>query len=319
MTQHFHGVIPPVVTPLTADGQLDLSSFRRSLDRMITAGVHGVFTLGSSGEVAFSTDGRRKDIIEAVMKIVDGRVPVFVGCIDTETDRVIEHAIEAEKLGASAIVATAPFYALGGLPEIERHFRLIHEAVPELPLFAYDIPVCVHVKLSNDMLIRLGRDGVLTGVKDSSNDDVAFRFLMEANADAGHPLTLLTGQEIVVDGAYMAGADGSVPGLGNVECTGYVRMWNAYQSGDWETVRAEQAKLARLMAIVNVTQGVSGFGAGVGAFKTAMALLGVFDTNQMPNPVLPLQGENVAAIARVLVDCGMELKRTPAEVSASTR
>lgn len=96
MTQHFHGVIPPVVTPLTADGQLDLSSFQRSLDRMITAGVHGVFTLGSSGEVAFSTDGRRKDIIEAVMKIVDGRVPVFVGCIDTETDRVIEHAIEAE-------------------------------------------------------------------------------------------------------------------------------------------------------------------------------------------------------------------------------
>ena len=148
------------------------------------------------------------------------------------------------------------------------------------------------------MLIRLGRDGVLTGVKDSSNDDVAFRFLVDTNADAGHPLTLLTGQEIVVDGAYMAGADGSVPGLGNVECTGYVRMWNAYQSGDWETVRAEQAKLARLMA---------------------MALLGVFDTNQMPNPVLPLQGENVAAIARVLVDCGMELKRTPAEVSASTR
>ena len=203
MTQHFHGVIPPVVTPLTADGQLDLSSFRRSLDRMITAGVHGVFTLGSSGEVAFSTDGRRKDIIEAVMKIVDGRVPVFVAASIPRPTVLSNMPLRPKKLGASAIVATAPFYALGGLPEIERHFRLIHEAVPELPLFAYDIPVCVHVKLSNDMLIRLGRDGVLTGVKDSSNDDVAFRFLVDANADAGHPLTLLTGQEIVVDGAYM--------------------------------------------------------------------------------------------------------------------
>ncbi|RRN57463.1 dihydrodipicolinate synthase family protein, partial [Caulobacter sp. 602-1] len=92
----------------------------------------------------------------------------------TETNRVIEHAKEAKELGASAIVATCPFYALGGLPEIERHFRLIHEAVPELPLFAYDIPVCVHTKLPGGLLVKLGQEGVLAGVKDSSNDDVAF-------------------------------------------------------------------------------------------------------------------------------------------------
>ncbi len=245
-------------------------------------------------------------------------MPVFVGCIDTETNRVIEHAKEAKELGASAIVATCPFYALGGLPEIERHFRLIHEAVPELPLFAYDIPVCVHTKLPGGLLVKLGQEGVLAGVKDSSNDDVAFRFLVDDNAKAGHPLTLLTGQEVVVDGAYMAGADGSVPGLANVEATGYVRMWKATEAGDWATVKKEQDWLAALMRIVTVPQGVAGFGSGVGAFKTAMALLGVFDTNQMPNPVLPLKGENVKRIAAVLEECGMTLARTPEEVSAST-
>ena len=136
MAEKFHGVIPPVVTPLTADGEVDVVSFERSLNRMIEAGVDGLFTLGSSGEVAFSTDKRRREIIETVMRIVDGRVPVLVGCIDTETNRVIEHAKEAKELGAAAIVATAPFYALGGMAEVERHFRLIHEAVPDLPLFA---------------------------------------------------------------------------------------------------------------------------------------------------------------------------------------
>lgn len=318
MTTQFRGVIPPVVTPLTASGEVDKASFVRSINRMIDAGVDGLFTLGSSGEVAFSTDARRREIIETVMNAVDGRVPVLVGCIDTETNRVIEHAKAAEELGASAIVATCPFYALGGMEEVGRHFRLIHDAVPDLPLFAYDIPVCVHTKLPGDLLVRLGKDGVLAGVKDSSNDDVAFRFLADDNAKAGHPLTLLTGQEVVVDGAYMAGADGSVPGLANVEADGYVRMWNAAETGDWDAVRKEQDRLSALMRIVTVPQDVAGFGAGVGAFKTAMALLGVIDTNQMPDPVLPLKDENVKRIAAVLRECGMELARTPDEVSAST-
>ena len=176
----------------------------------------------------------------------------------------------------------------------------------------------MHTKLPGGLLVKLGQEGVLAGVKDSSNDDVAFRFLVDDNAKAGHPLTLLTGQEVVVDGAYMAGADGSVPGLANVEATGYVRMWKATEAGDWATVKKEQDRLAALMRIVTVPQGVAGFGSGVGAFKTAMALLGVFDTNQMPNPVLPLKGENVKRIAAVLEECGMTLARTPEEVSAST-
>lgn len=316
MDSRFRGVFPPVVTALDADGNLDETSFERSINRMIDAGVNGLFVLGSSGEVAFSTDERRRQIIEAAVRIIDHRVPLLVGCIDTETRRVIEHARVAQALGADAIVATAPFYALGGQAEIERHFRLIHEAV-DLPLFAYDIPVCVHTKLQADMLIRLGLDGVLTGVKDSSNDDVSFRFLVDSNKRAGHPLVLLTGQEVVVDGAYMAGADGSVPGLANVEASAYVRMWQAYENGDWSTVRKEQDFLADLMRIVLVPQGVQGYAAGVGAFKTAMALLGIFDTNQMPEPVLSLRGENVERIASVLKRAGLELKRNVEEVSAS--
>lgn len=66
-TQKFTGVIPPVVVPDTEDHQLDVASFERSINRMIDAGVDGLFFLGSSGEVVFSTDERRRQIIaEAV-------------------------------------------------------------------------------------------------------------------------------------------------------------------------------------------------------------------------------------------------------------
>ncbi len=298
------GVIPPVVTPLTASGDYDYESFARNANRMIDAGVHGLFAMGSSGEVAFSTSERRDEVTSAAVEVAAGRVPVVVGVIDMQTTRVIEHAQRAQELGAAGIVATAPFYALGGEAEVERHFRVIADNI-DLPLYAYDIPVCVHTKLGVNMLMRLGEEGVLAGIKDSSGDDVSFRILSIKNRDAGSPLALLTGHEVVVDGAYMSGADGSVPGLANIDPHGYVRQWDAYQRGDWDAVREEQDRLVRLMMITQVVEGVAGFGAGVGAFKTALNLMGIFETNNMPEPVTSLTGSNVEAIAKVLAEAGL--------------
>ena len=300
----FSGVVPPVVTPDTPDHQLDVVSFERSINRLIEAGVDGLFFLGSSGEVVFATDERRDQIVREAVRIVDHRVPVLVGIIDTETERVLEHGRRALALGVDALVATAPFYALGGPADVEEHFRILHQEL-DAPLFAYDIPVCVHTKLPWKMLARLGAEGVLAGVKDSSGDDVSFRYLVQENEKNGHPLTLLTGHEIVVDGALLSGADGSVPGLANVEPEGYVRMWKAAQEGNWAEVKREQDRLNEISHIFDVTSGVQGYGAGVGAFKCALNLMGIFDSDQMPRPVKPLDGQNREAIKQVLVANGL--------------
>ncbi|MDU6384345.1 MAG: dihydrodipicolinate synthase family protein, partial [Eggerthella sp.] len=168
----FRGVIPPVVIPLTEKRQLDLEALERSINRMIDAGVDGLFFLGSSGEVAFLTDAQRYHVLQEAIAMVHGRVPVLTGIIDMETMRVVDQAKRATGYGVDALVATAPFYALGGPKEVERHFRAIREHT-DLPLFAYDLPACVHTKLDPTMLVRLGEDGVLQGVKDSSGDDVS--------------------------------------------------------------------------------------------------------------------------------------------------
>ena len=300
----FSGVVPPVVTPDTPDHQLDVVSFERSINRLIEAGVDGLFFLGSSGEVVFATDERRDQIVREAVRIVDHHVPVLVGIIDTETERVLEHGRRALALGADALVATAPFYALGGPADVEEHFRILHQEL-DTPLFAYDIPVCVHTKLPWKMLARLGAEGVLAGVKDSSGDDVSFRYLVQENEKNGHPLTLLTGHEIVVDGALLSGADGSVPGLANVAPEGYVRMWKAAQEGNWAEVKREQDRLNEISHIFDVTSGVQGYGAGVGAFKCALNLMGIFDSDQMPRPVKPLDGQNREAIKQVLIANGL--------------
>ncbi|MFQ6485143.1 dihydrodipicolinate synthase family protein [Brachybacterium epidermidis] len=302
------GVVPPLLTPLTAEGDLDVSSLERLIEHHIDAGVDGLFVLGSSGEVAFFEDAMRDRVLREAVRIIGGRVSVLAGVIDTQTRRVIEHVKRAREIGVDAFVATAPFYAITGPEEVENHFRAIKQAA-QLPVFAYDIPVCVHLKLGADILVRLGAEGVIDGVKDSSGDDVSFRRLVSLNKLAGAPLTLLTGHEMVVDGSYLAGADGSVPGLGNVDPAGYVRMDRAAQAGDWDTVQKEQDKLAALFEIVFQPVGKVGPAAGVGAFKTALWLMGILDTNTMSAPMTALEGENVDRIREVLTALDVDVVR----------
>ena len=90
-TQPVKGVVPPVLTPLNGDYSIDTSTLKRHTERLIKAGVHGLFVLGSSGEVAFLTREQRREVIAAVIEQAQGRVPVIAGVIDMTTPRVIEH------------------------------------------------------------------------------------------------------------------------------------------------------------------------------------------------------------------------------------
>lgn len=298
------GVVPPVVTPLTDSGDLDVASLERILARMLEAGVDGVFALGSTSEVAFFDDAMRDRVLAAVTGIVAGQVPVLAGAIETQTARVLDRVRDASKHRVDGFVVTAPFYAITGPEETGRHYRLIGAQAPA-PVWAYDIPVSVHSKLDSELLVALGVEGVIAGVKDSSGDDISFRRLALLNRAAGGPLTLFTGHEAVVDGAYLSGADGSVPGLANVDPYGYVRLHRAAVGGDLEAMRAEQDRLAALFEIVRQPIDRVGPAAGVGSFKTALRELGVISTNVMSEPMSPIDGEAVGRIRSILADAGL--------------
>lgn len=302
----YSGVVPPVVTPLTEAGEVDVASLERLVAHLLGAGCHGLFALGSSGETVYLTDAQRDVALEVIVRTTAGQVPVIAGCIEPTTRRVIDRVAAAERLGADAVVATAPFYTLVGPHEVERHFRAI-AAASSLGVLAYDIPVCVHVKLAADLQLRLARDGVLVGVKDSSGDDVSFRQLTVAVREEGLDYALLTGHEVVVDGMLLGGADGVVPGLGNVDPAGYVRLHDAAARGDWAAARAEQDRLVRLFRVVDAADPATTQGStrGVGGFKTALQLLGVIDTNQVSLPMRPLDATETARVRGVLESAGL--------------
>lgn len=290
------GIIPPVVTPLTADGTVDTPSLERLVNHQIEAGVTGLFALGSSGETAYLTPDQQQTVLETTVGAAAGRVPVLAGAIETTTNRVIERALVAQKAGAEAIVATAPFYTRTHATELPVHFRSIAEAI-DVPLLAYDVPVCVHTKLPGQLLLDLAAEGVLAGIKDSSGDDVGLRQLI-LGAEELPDFAVLTGHEVVVDGMLLGGADGAVPGLANVDPHGYVRLHEAAARGDWAAARAEQDRLARLFRLVDAVEPgtASGTTGGLGGFKTALALLGLIDS---PTVSPPMRAHTEAETARV--------------------
>ncbi|MDO5643609.1 MAG: dihydrodipicolinate synthase family protein [Paracoccus sp. (in: a-proteobacteria)] len=300
----FHGIIPPIVTPLNADGTVNHADLENLVAHLIDAGVDGLFPLGSTGQVAYLTDADRLAIIETVARVAAGRVPVIAGAIELTAPRVAEAAQALLAAGADAIVATAPVYAISDEGEIADHFRQIRGAI-DAPLFAYDIPVRVHRKLSPRLLVDLGAEGVITGVKDSSGDDVGFRRLIEMNRAAGQPLALFTGHETLVDAMALIGADGAVPGLANVDAAPYVRLWKAAKSGDIAAAMAEQDHLNRLFEIVFLARGRSGDAAGVGAFKAAMAALGLISSDAMTRPLKTLDAATLEGIRGILRDVGL--------------
>lgn len=298
------GIIPPVLTPFAPDGSVDLASLDRLVDHLVDGGVHGLFALGSSGQVAYLTDAERDLVLERIVQRVDGRVPVLAGVPDFTARRIAEHARRAEQLGVSAVVVTAPLYALNDASEVADHFRMVAASV-SVPVIAYDVPVRTHLKLPATLLAQLGAEGVIAGVKDSSGDDVAFRRLVAANRKAGSSLDLSTGHEVMVDGMLLLGADGAVPGLANVDPAGYVRLFDAAHRGDWDAALEEQERLARLFEIAFVPQGRSGDAGGIGAFKAACALLGVIDSPTMPAPLQGLTHADTDAIAAILREVGL--------------
>lgn len=300
------GIIPPLSTPLTADGQVDTASLERLVEHLLGAGVHGLFVLGSTGEVAFLTDAQRGEVIETVVRAAAGRAPVIAGLIDMTTPRVLEHLRQAEELGADAVVATAPFYTRTHPAEIARHFRLI-AAASSLPVIAYDIPVSVHTKLSTSLLLELAAEGSIVGVKDSSGDDAGLRALILGARERGIDLAVLTGSELTTDSALASGAAGAVPGLGNVDPEGYVRLWDAVRSGNLDAARTEQERLFALFELVNAARDdrMGAASSALGAFKAALQLRGVIDCARTADPYLPLEQDEIEHVREHLVAAGL--------------
>ncbi|MGB3328957.1 MAG: dihydrodipicolinate synthase family protein, partial [Thermomicrobiales bacterium] len=174
------------------------------------------------------------------------------------------------------------------------------------PVMAYDIPSAVQTKIDRASLRTLAQAGAIVGLKDSSGQEANFRGVLLDNADLPD-FRVFTGSELMVDVALSLGAHGCVPGLGNVDPVGYVRLYDAVMAGDLAAARAEQDRLYGLFSIVSVAKRpeIGHSAAAWGSFKAALVARGVIAQATATAPMSALTEDELATIASIVKAAGL--------------
>jgi 4-hydroxy-tetrahydrodipicolinate synthase len=279
----FNGIIPPIVTPLTSEGDVDVASLKRLVRYTVDGGVDGLWVLGATGQFHTLTERQRSVVTETAIQEVNGKVPVLIGCIDSGSERCIERAKLAEASGADAIFATAPIYDKVTQVEVLTHFRRIRECV-DIPLLAYDASYATQTPMEISTVVALAEEGTLVGIKDSA-DFADFPHLL---AQLRHlpDFSVLTGHTCLADAAFLLGASGCVPTLGNVLPATYAKIRAAALRGDWAAARSFQNEAVSLHNVMRCWEpaGISIVAKSLGLLKTSLRILGVIACS---NPGLP--------------------------------
>jgi 4-hydroxy-tetrahydrodipicolinate synthase len=247
MTAAFSGIIPPMLTPLTPDEQIDGPAVERLVNFLIGHGVHGLFILGSIGEGAFLRAAAKRDLVEATVAAAAGRVPVLVGVLECSSARVIEEMGRLTHPGVAAYVVTTPYYYGGfGPQDLAAHFAAVAKAADK-PVLAYNIPQNTHVSMKADTMRALAEVPNIVGIKDSGGDWFEDQLLLLGPRTPG--FAIFQGNQAYAGVSLLAGANGLVPGHANVWPDLLVGMYDAARRQDPAAVWAAQAHLNALMTL----------------------------------------------------------------------
>lgn len=239
------GILVPVVTPCTRKGEIDSEGLLAVVDDMMSAGVGGIFVLGSTGRGPWFPLSTQQVICRTVVDHLGPGNPVFAGCMAMGIEDMVGKAEALADAGAGVAVVTAPPYFSYTQDEVESIFLAVADRSP-IPLLIYDIPAFAGMKLETRPLLRLADHENVIGIKDSSADLERFRGLCEMFADRDDFL-LLQGKEHILAPSLADGASGFVVSLIHILPTPFVQLFKAARAGDQATADDLQDRIARLM------------------------------------------------------------------------
>ncbi|HXN00294.1 MAG TPA: dihydrodipicolinate synthase family protein [Candidatus Dormibacteraeota bacterium] len=305
----FHGIFCPMLTPLNHDETIDQASMRRLIDFLIDGGVHGIWVMGTTGEFAVLPETERARAVALTVEHVAGRVPVIANVGDSSTGLALRHARHAVQAGADALACTPPHYYLHSMDEVITHYRALKVAFPDTPLFIYNIPQTVKVKMTLAATLQLAREGTASGIKDSQNDLQWFRALATAICEERREsdFRLFLGTRTLIDVGVVAGAHGAIPANSNVVPRACVMAYESAVAGDWAGARAAQALATRYDDLAEVARGGSANAATLSSLKHVLRSWGIVDDPTVARPSRSLTPDEVAELNRRL----QSLPRTP--------
>jgi len=260
------GIGPAMLTAFDGDGKVNEEVMTDIVDFCIDSGCKMLFAVSSVGEFVHMEMDEACHLMSVVKKASKGRVPVLAGVTASHFEKSIEFAKYAREIGCEGIVCSPPYYYTVTQSIIERHYELLAEAVPDMSIVMYNIPL-FSTPLSYDLVKRVSMIPNVVAMKDSSGSLVDLIHFMDKIRLAGSDVNVLAGREEIVFPATMLGGKGAMIGTANVFPEIIVRIYNSTLAGDYETARNLQFAIClAIRAMFSVP-----FPAG---FKAAMEVRG---------------------------------------------
>lgn len=284
------GVIPPIITPMDEEENINEEQLRMQVNRLIGAGVHGIFALGTNGEGYILSETEKERVLETVIEETAGRVPVYAGTGAVSTRDTIRLSQRAKAMGADILSVITPWFAAASQEELIEHYRTVARAV-DMPIVLYNIPVRTGNALSPATVEKLSEVDNIVGVKDSSGNFDNMLQYIERTRDRN--FAVLSGNDSLILWNLLAGGSGGIAGCANVFPKNMAAIYEAFVRGDLERAKACQDNIR---AFRNCFR----FGNPNTVVKTAVAMLG-YPVGKCRKPFDRISEEGLQAMEQVLL------------------
>jgi 4-hydroxy-tetrahydrodipicolinate synthase len=288
----FKGSITALVTPFR-NGQVDWEALEAFVDWQITEGSHGLVPVGTTGESPTLSHDEHKRVVETVIRVANGRVPVIAGAGSNNTTEAIDLARHAEKAGANGLLVVTPYYNKPNQEGLYRHYKAINDAVGT-PIIIYNIPPRSVIDMSVETMARLYELPNIVGVKDAT---AKLERVSAQRQAMGPDFLQLSGEDGTALAFIAHGGHGCISVASNVA----PRLCSAFQEaalgGDFAGALKLQDRLFPLHSALFIEPNPQ-------PAKYALSLLGKMQ-NDLRLPLVPVTASTEVAVRAAMEHAGL--------------
>jgi len=301
----FSGTMPANVLPFTAELAIDEAAYRAHLRWLAdTRGVTGIVANGHASEVSSLDREERKRSLAIALDEIAGACPVIAGVYSDGTAEAVELACDARRAGAAGVLVFPPTLFMWGAqvkPDmVVRHFSEI-AAGADLPIIVFEYPPASGIGYAPETLARLCEIPQVAGVKDWSNEIVAFERNLRAIRATGRPVAVLSSFTMSLMSSFLLGADGAISGMGSVAADLQAELFEACAKGDLDGARRLNDRLDPLVRVFYAPPFVDMHN----RMKEALVLLRRIPAAHVRPPLTPVAPAEREAIRRALDAAGL--------------
>ena len=285
----FKGLGIALITPFTADGEVDYKALIKLIEYQLGNGADFLCILATTGETPCLTSEEKQKIKDLVRNVVNGRVPILIGCGGNNTAAIVEELKTGDFKGFDGILSVCPYYNKPSQEGLYQHFHAIAKAT-KLPIILYNVPGRTGINLKAETTVRLAKDCPnIVGVKEASGN---LEQVDEIIKNKPAHFDVISGDDALTFPMIACGAVGVISVIGNALPREFSKMIRLEFKGEYDSARKIHHKFTELYSLLFV----DGNPAGVKCLLHEMGMI----ENVLRLPLVPTRVQTVKRISEVM-------------------